>query len=277
TAGSSSSRPIRRWPTGWSRAGRRRSFSHLETGKPGNRYVLADLADRLLDHLADGPLVILGPGLVEQDLALVKIVQLSLHDLFHYRLGLLLVTRLSLEDGTLPLEHVGRDVFAAKIAWIGRGDVHGNLVCQLAELLVAGDEVTLAVDLDQHPELLVVVHICFHDPLARGPGGLGAGFGHALLAQPVLCLLEIATSRLQGALGVHHAGARRLPQHLDLICCYRHVISRHPGLRLHRIPPHRRWASRRSLSRPPLPLPPRPRRGRRSPPPAPARRPALRD
>jgi hypothetical protein len=56
-------------------------------------------------------------------------------------------------DFALLLEHACRHVFLADEARIGGGDVHGDIVHQLLEIVGAGHEIGLAVDFHQHAEL----------------------------------------------------------------------------------------------------------------------------
>ena len=83
------------------------------------------------------------------------------------------------------------------------------------ELLAAGDEVRLALELDEGADLAVDSE--GDDALRVLPvTALGAG-GEALLAQPLLGGFHVASSGLEGSLGVHHPGAGRLAQRLDIL------------------------------------------------------------
>ena len=89
---------------------------------------------------------------------------------------------------------------------------------QMTELVVTGDEVAFAVQLQEDAQLVVVVDVGGDDALPRRAGRFRASLGHAFLAQPVLGFLEIAVGRLEGALGVHHSRAGGVAQCLDLVC-----------------------------------------------------------
>src|SRR5213075_607490 len=141
------------------------------------------------------------------DLALVEVVELALDGLLDHLRRLLLVTRLRRENGPLPVQYVLRNVLAPKIARLRGRDVDRDLMRQMTELVIPGHEVTLAVQLDEHAQLVVVMDVGRDDAFLRGAGGLRSGLGDALLAKPVLGLLDVPGSRFEGTLGVHHPGA----------------------------------------------------------------------
>ena len=95
------------------------------------------------------------------------------------------------------------------------GDELGQGVGLRLELLAAGDEVGLALQLDEGADLAVDGE--GDDALGVLPvAALGAG-GEALLAQPLLGGFHVASVGLEGPLGVHHPGAGRLAQRLDIL------------------------------------------------------------
>ena len=75
--------------------------------------------------------------------------------------------------------------------------MQGDVARQLLEVVGARDEVGLAVELDQHADLAVVVDVA-HDQRPRG-GSAGAllGLGDPLLAQDLGGLLHVAAGLLQ--------------------------------------------------------------------------------
>ena len=83
------------------------------------------------------------------------------------------------------------------------------------ELLAPGDEVGLALQLDQGTDLSVEGQ---GDDALRvlSVAALGAG-RQTLLAEPLLGGFEVAAIGLEGALGIHHPGAGRLAQRLDIL------------------------------------------------------------
>ena len=94
-----------------------------------------------------------------------------------------------------------------------RGDPVGELLGERPEILRAGDEVGLAVDLDEHRALDRDVRD--DEPLGRGAPGLGGRGGEALLAKDLARLVEIALRFHERLLAIHHAGAGFVAQIRD--------------------------------------------------------------
>ncbi len=98
----------------------------------------------------------------------------------------------------------------------------GDHAHQALELIVAGDEVGLCIDLD-------------HDALERADrdadqalSGNAAGFlgrlGEALLAKPVDRTRDVTAGLAEGGLAIHHARASHVAEFFDHLCGYvRHV------------------------------------------------------
>ena len=81
---------------------------------------------------------------------------------------------------------------------------------QRLEVVVAGDEVGLGIDFDDHAEIRLDGDA---DQTVRGDAAaLLGGLGEALLAQPVDGGLDVAVGLVQRVLAVHHAGAGLLAQ-----------------------------------------------------------------
>ena len=96
-----------------------------------------------------------------------------------------------------------------------RDDLHGEVAHELLEVLGAGHEVGLAVDLDQHADAAAGVDVGGDEPLACLAAGLLGGRCLVPLAQQDDGLLEVAAGLLEGALAVHEAGAGPLSELLD--------------------------------------------------------------
>ena len=146
------------------------------------------------------------------------LVELALDDLLDHVVGLALLARLLLEHAALGLalvlgDLVGRDIAAA----LARCDVDRDLAGELLEVVVAGDEVGLALDLDQHADLAAGVDVGGDDALARCLARALRGRGLALDSQELDRLVGVAIGLLQRGLAVHHRRARALAQHLDVL------------------------------------------------------------
>ncbi len=130
-------------------------------------------------------------------------------------LGLRLGRLVGEQLGLLRLEDVGGDAVDVDVQRREPGDLDGEIADEPLELVGAGDEVRLAVDLDQHADPAAGVDVARDEALAGLPAGLLGGGGEALLAQGGDGLLDVAVGVLEGALAVHEAGAGALAQFLD--------------------------------------------------------------
>src|SRR6185503_2203103 len=83
---------------------------------------------------------------------------------------------------------------------------------EVLELLVLGDEIGLAVDLDDRA--LAVVDGDPDQALGRGTAGFLGGGGEPLGAEPVDRGLHLAAGLAERLLAIHHAGAGALAQFL---------------------------------------------------------------
>ncbi len=81
------------------------------------------------------------------------------------------------------------------------------------EIVVAGDEVGLGIDLDDDAE--IGLNGDADEALGRHAAALLGGLGEALLAQPVDGGLDVALGLVERVLAIHHAGAGLLAQLFD--------------------------------------------------------------
>src|SRR3954451_14290858 len=194
------------------------SGPHGEAGEAADHDVLAHRARQLRAQLLDRLLVVdvADVDLVEQDDFLHPGLQLALGDPRADVLGL--VGRLLLEDAQLRLlVLVGDLVLGDVLGRRGGGDVQRDVARERDEVVVAGDEVGVAVDLDEHADLPVAVDVGRDGAL----GGLAVADLERLVAQADAQQLDgcvhVAAGLRQGVLAVHHAGAGGLPELGDLL------------------------------------------------------------
>jgi hypothetical protein len=93
--------------------------------------------------------------------------------------------------------------------------VHGDVLEQLLEVVGAGHEVGLAVELDQHADLAAGVDVGADRALVGGAAGLLGSRGHAALAQHNEGVFHVALGFLQGLEAVAHGGAGLFAEFLD--------------------------------------------------------------
>ena len=98
---------------------------------------------------------------------------------------------------------------------IGSGGVHAlrdELRDDLAEILVARDEVRLARHFDEHAGATVVEDLAANDAFARRAVGTLFGLRNALLAEVLDRGVHVAAILLERLLAIHHAGAGALAE-----------------------------------------------------------------
>ena len=94
--------------------------------------------------------------------------------------------------------------------------MQGDLVGEGLEVLVAGDEVGLALDLDHRPDLVVGVDVGGDDALfGAAPFALGGG-GLALHPQQLDRPLDVAVGLGQRRFAVHHRRPGPIPERLHV-------------------------------------------------------------
>src|SRR5215211_28579 len=181
--------------------------------------LLADLRRYGVEQLLHRGAVVPDEGLVEQHDLLQVGRELVVHDLVDDVGGLVHLLHLGLEDATLRVELALGDVVARDVARRRRArDVEREVAREDLELVGVRDEVGLAVELDEHAHRPVEVDVALDHALVRRSPGALRGRREALLSQVRDGRLEVSSDLDQGGLAVHHPGAGRLPELLDLRC-----------------------------------------------------------
>src|SRR6185437_12556079 len=148
--------------------GRRGLLAHGEAREAPDDDVLAGLGGELIAQLLHGLAVVSGVVhlLLEQHDRLIPRVQLARDDFLAHVLGL--VGGLLLVDARLGVARLGGNVVAADV-FDGRrgGDLHGDRAREADEVVIVGDEVGVAVDLDQHADARAGVDVGLDSPLRR--------------------------------------------------------------------------------------------------------------
>src|SRR3954447_9397752 len=212
-----SSGPIRASPDSFSRT-LEKSGANLEPGEALDDDVLAglrrELGAQLLDRLA-AVLVRVDVLLLEQDDLLEPLADLALRGLLARVLGD--VGHLAGGDAQLLGAGVLGDLLLGHVQRLRGGDVQRDVPGERDEVLVARDEVGVAVDLDEDADLAVGVDVGLHRALGGLAAGELGGAGDALLAQPGHGRVDVAAGLGQRLLAVHHARAGAVAQGLDVL------------------------------------------------------------
>src|SRR5712692_2751178 len=98
-----------------------------------------------------------------------------------------------------------------------RGDLHRELLGELAELVTARDEVRLARQLNERADTAIGVDVRRDDALARFAAALLRGLVETALGDERLRLVVVALRVLERALAVHDAGAGLGPEARDVL------------------------------------------------------------
>src|SRR6476646_5094648 len=196
-------------------------FPDHKPGEAGDPHVLAgprrDLGAQFLDRLA---VVGVGPNmfLLQQCSLLRPLLKLAVDDLRHDVVRLAFLAGLRLEHPALGLPCLLGDLLRRDDQRRRRSarDVNRDLARELFELVAAGDEVRLALDLHQHAHLPGRVDVGRHDALGGGsPASLG-GRRLPLHAKDLDRLVDVALRLPEGGLAVHDPGAGAVPELLDV-------------------------------------------------------------
>src|SRR3954454_782769 len=214
-----SSEPMRASPDSFSRI--RENFgsaANLEPREALDDDVLAGLRRQLgaevLDRLA-AVLVGVDVLLSEEHDLLEPLVDLALRGALARVLGD--IGHLAGGDAQLLGARVLGHVLLSHPLRVGRGDVQRDVAGEGDEVVVAGDEVRVAVDLEEHADLAVGVDVGLHGALGGLAAGELGGTGDALLAQPGHGGVDVPAVLGQPILAVHHARAGAVAQGLDVL------------------------------------------------------------
>ena len=98
------------------------------------------------------------------------------------------------------------------IRGIRQGDVLGDAVGEVLEIVGVGNEVSLTVDLDDGAHGAVLADVLGDSTFRGDAAGLLGGLAQSLLTQPLNGLVHVAVALHEGLFAVHHAGAGALAQ-----------------------------------------------------------------
>ena len=156
--------------------------------------------------------------------------ELAVDDPLEHVRGLSLLLGLRLEDPALGLDLGLRNLVGGHVANAGgAGDVDRHLAREGLEVLGAGDEVGLALNFDQDPDLASGVNVGGDDTLAGGPPLPLGRRGLPLDTQDLDRPLDIAVGLREGSLAVHDRRASAVSKRLDLGRADRHQLPPPPA------------------------------------------------
>ena len=145
----------------------------------------------------DGALLV-AERLVEQADLRVPLLELALDDLGADVLGLLLDASSASSSAFLASRTSAGIALLVDVQRRQAGDLDREVADELLELVGAGHEVGLAVDLDEHADPAAGVDVARDEALAGVAAGLLGGRGEALLAQERDGLLDVAVGLGRG-------------------------------------------------------------------------------
>src|SRR6185312_2004249 len=181
--------------------------------------VLAQRPGQLRPQRLERLAVVLGMDrrLVQQHRVRQRFLEHALGDLVQHRLGPALGGRLGPVDRELRRAEVVRDLGLGGEAQVAAArDLHRHLAGEALELVVAGDEVGLAADLDHRADAAAAVDVGRDQAFAGAAAGPLAGRRDALLAEELDRGVHVAGGLDQGVAAVHHPRLGRLAQLFDV-------------------------------------------------------------
>src|SRR6185437_8715333 len=193
-------------------------LAYGETDEAANYHVLAGLYGEVVAQLLHGLALELGVVhlQLEQHDRAIPGVELAGHDLLTHVLGLL--GGFLLVDACLGIACLAGDVLAGDIGHGRRcGDLHGHIAGEADEVLVGGDEVGIAIDLDQDPHLGARVDIGLDGALGGGALPEILDLLALLQAQDLDRLLDVVLAFGKRLLAIHHARASSVAQGLHVL------------------------------------------------------------
>src|SRR6266550_3501774 len=204
-------------------------LADCKTGEPSDDDVLAGRRRELVAQLLDGLALELRIVhlLLEHHHRLQPGIELAQDDALAHVLGL--VGRFLLIDSGLRVAHILGHVLAADIPQAGRGrDLHRHVAREGDEVLVLGDEVGVAVDLHENPDLGAGVDVGLHRPLGGRALAEILNLLSLLYAQDLDRLLDVAAGLGECLLAVHHSRSGALAQGLHVLRSDHHLAHASP-------------------------------------------------
>jgi hypothetical protein len=190
------------WVCGWfwcGCAGLICAFAYFEAGETADGDFFAEVGDGLIDFFTDGHGFVFDEVLFVEAGFLVELFHFASDDFLDDLLGLAGGASLGQIDFAFAVEHFRSDVFAAHVARIDSGDVHGDVVAKLLEGIGARDEIAFAIDFDDHADFSASMNIVADEAF----GGFARGFlgrgGLTLFAEDVDGLLDVTAGFDQGS------------------------------------------------------------------------------
>src|SRR5438552_2948065 len=202
-------------------------FPHLEPNEAANLNILAYLRGCLLDQIADGLFRLADPGLVNEGDVLVISLDFAGDDLLDQVIGLATLLDLIDEDATLLLHLSGWHLVLVDSNRGSGGDMLGDVLHQLLEVVGTRHYIGLAVPFHHHANLTVVVDVAADHSFARLLPDALFGLGDPLGAEILDRLLHVAVVLLERLLGLHHPRAGALAQSLNVFRCELLFCSHH--------------------------------------------------
>src|SRR3954470_10686996 len=200
-------------------------LAYLEAGEAPDGDVVTQLADLGRHQLRGRHCLFLDERLIKQAHFLVELRPLAFDDFLDNLRSFASRRSLRAVDFLLALVVLRRDILTADVLRIGCCDVHRDVVQQLFEIVSAGNEVALAIELEQHSDLAASMDIARHRPFICASRSFLASRGYPLLAQNNHRLLDVAVRLGKSILAVANGGAGLVAQLFNHLCVNVHGCS----------------------------------------------------
>src|SRR5690625_1557953 len=199
-----------------------RLLAYGDAGEASHLDVFADRGDVFREQLTDGFLVVLDVRLVDEDDLGKVAVEAPFDDLSDHVFRFAFCCGFFGQAGAFGFDFVCRDVVAVRVRRVGHRNVDCQVLRELLEYFVAGNEVRFAVQLHHRGDLAVVVQVHADEAFGGFTVRFVGGAGDAAFTQQGGGLVDVAFRFGQRVLDVHHSGAGQRAELFDAFHGYCH-------------------------------------------------------
>src|SRR6516165_1665351 len=187
-----------------------------------NNDVFPEFGNLGIQQVANRHIGILDEALLEETNTAVEFLEFAVHDFVRNVRRLALY--LCLVDVAFCLDQIARHIGTVDVERMRGGDMQGDILHELSEILVSRHEISLAIHLYEHTNLALKMNVGGDDALFCCTCSLFRGTGDAFRAQNRFGLFQVATALDESPLAIHKSGVGLFTELLnkfwiDFSCC----------------------------------------------------------